>query len=145
MEEEESPKVCGGKGGHLVCLVCLRRAENDPASGTSRGGEKIKAGGLLTAAWFEGTTTPSMLCSGGTELTRPAEGWWDRVLPSYGGLASVPSLICIPLIGGEEKQGRKRERNNILISNTDRGRWEGIHFRIPLRQAKKIPTVTCPK
>lgn len=39
-------------------LVCLRRAENDPASEASRSREEIKAEGPLTFAFSEGTTTP---------------------------------------------------------------------------------------
>lgn len=106
-----------GKGRHLVCL---RRAENEPASGASRGGEKIKAGGPLTFAFFEGTTTPKHAVFWGTELRglqRP--GGWDRVLPSLWGPSHCPFS---PLHPSDRWRGKREKRkNNIFISNTDRG------------------------
>jgi hypothetical protein len=46
-------------------------------------------------------------------------------------------------VGKRSKKKREKRRNNIFISNTDRGGggWEAIQFVISLRQAQKIPTV----
>lgn len=53
------------------------------------------------------------------------------------GPTSAPSLICIPLIGGEENQEKKRGGRTIFSFQTQGwGRWEGIQFRIPSRHTE---------
>lgn len=82
----------------------------------SGGGEEIKAQRSLPFAWIEGTATPRVPCPGGLgcgDLQKP--GGWEGVLPSRGP-SLCPAFICIPLIGGKEKQEeRERERRGRTI------------------------------